>query len=825
MSYTVGSTRVINTTSASGTTDFTFTFPYIKEDHIEVYKEYVKLSQGTGVSEYQVITNVSPKLIRLNTGTASANVRIEIRRNSSLDTPLVDYADGSTLTANDLDTSALQSLYIDQELKDSQFQTVSTSATTGHPTLNNNLLTEVADPINAQDAATKNYVATALKTDVSGGNGVSIADDQPLTGQIRVDLDANIATLRNMQTGASAKLAELTETELSILDEATVTTAELNTLDGITSDVNELNMLDGKSFRNSDGGAQLDTTSDTEIPSSKVIAAHVASSQLAIGGFITIADELSFPTTANMPKNGVVVSINNADGVIVNSSGVSVSGRTTDGTPATVTINGFPSSLYGETLAASTGLIVTATSTTNTYNYHKLLATESDIKQLSDTINDFHSRYRIASSDPVGTTAEPNDDGDLYWNTATNTMRVYEAANNAGWRDLVTAGETTINGISASTNTGGNSSVFNGVNNNGTVTGAYRFQLNNVPSNAKASQFLVSIDGTIQQPDNGTYGTGESNVANQPPNGFSITGNDIIFASPPLTNSPYFIITLGSALTIGEPSDNTVTSAKIVDGSIVNADINASADIDGSKIANDTISEVKLNSATSATENAAAGQVLKADGSGGASWGADNNTEYSTFNTTTDGLVPKADATGDTDKFLKGDGNWASPMVLLNTVTIGSNSSYTTTLGTDWWDKYKYIKMIYFGTGFYAAGQATEASLKFRYNSVDTANAYENFRISLHTSSDVAYNDESYGVLGYEISNGAKQHIECDIFCDGTNTSFKITKLGSSSGRNGIFHTFIQTAGSNFEFRQTSTNSNTGERKYFPGTAKFYGIN
>ena len=146
MSYTVGSTRVINTTSASGTTDFTFTFPYIKEAHIEVYKDYTKLNQGAGATEYQVITNVSPKLVRLGTATASANVRLEIRRNSSLDTPLVDYADGSTLTANDLDTSALQSLYIDQELKDSQFQTVSISATTGLPTLNNNPLTEVADP-------------------------------------------------------------------------------------------------------------------------------------------------------------------------------------------------------------------------------------------------------------------------------------------------------------------------------------------------------------------------------------------------------------------------------------------------------------------------------------------------------------------------------------------------------------------------------------------------------------------------------------------------------------------------------------------------------
>ena len=117
MSYTAS--YKVFASEAQNTTDFTFTFPYIKEEHIEVYLNYQKLSQGSGSAQYQVITT-SPTKIRLNTGLASANLRVEVRRNSSLGTPLVDYADGSTLTANDLDTSALQSLYIDQELKDNQ---------------------------------------------------------------------------------------------------------------------------------------------------------------------------------------------------------------------------------------------------------------------------------------------------------------------------------------------------------------------------------------------------------------------------------------------------------------------------------------------------------------------------------------------------------------------------------------------------------------------------------------------------------------------------------------------------------------------------------
>ena len=172
MSYTAS--YIVNSSSAQGTTDFQFTFPYIKEEHIEVYLNYSKITQGSGSAQYQVITNVYPKLIRLNTGTASANLRVEVRRNSSLGSPLVDYADGSTLTANDLDTSALQSLYIDQELKDNQSKTVSVDEDTGLPSMgesgSNLRLTKVADPTSAQDAATKNYVDTndALKVNKAG---------------------------------------------------------------------------------------------------------------------------------------------------------------------------------------------------------------------------------------------------------------------------------------------------------------------------------------------------------------------------------------------------------------------------------------------------------------------------------------------------------------------------------------------------------------------------------------------------------------------------------------------------------------------------------
>ena len=216
MSYTAS--YIVNSSSAQGTTDFTFTFPYIKEEHIEVFLNYSKITQGSGSAQYQVITNVSPKLIRLNTGIASANLRVEVRRNSSLGSPLVDYADGSTLTANDLDTSALQSLYIDQELKDNQGKTVSVDETTGLPELNNLRLTNVADPTAAQDAVTKAYLertgsitstqildGTIVNADINTSAAISGSKLQLASGSNPGALStSDFSKLGNIETAATA---------------------------------------------------------------------------------------------------------------------------------------------------------------------------------------------------------------------------------------------------------------------------------------------------------------------------------------------------------------------------------------------------------------------------------------------------------------------------------------------------------------------------------------------------------------------------------------------------------------------------------------------
>ena len=151
----------------------------------------------------------------------------------------------------------------------------------------------------------------------------------------------------------------------------------------------------------------------------------------------------------------------------------------------------------------------------------------------------------------------------------TDTGKLFTKMDNGSIAEIAGGGsDIAINTLSSSSATGGGSATFNG--------SAYRFTLSAPPS-VSAAQLLVSINGVIQKP---VPGTG------QPSEGFSVDGTDIILGDAPATGSDFFILTFKS-LGVSEPADNSVTSAKIVDGAIVNADINASAAIAGTKISPD----------------------------------------------------------------------------------------------------------------------------------------------------------------------------------------------------------------------------------------------
>jgi len=357
--------------------------------------------------------------------------------------------------------------------------------------------------------------------------------------------DGELTTLAGMQSGTASVLADSTA--------LTASTAELNQLDGITLETS------------------VTTNSDTRIPTSKAVNDLVLSVTNALGGFVAIANETSFPTANPDPSNnaGTVVSISQlSTGLAVNGSGVATISNGA-GTGNTVTITGFPANLQSQTLPASSGLQVQTTSTLHTYTFHKQLASAADIQAISATVNSFSNRYRVSASAPTSSL----DGGDLWYDTTNSKLMVYSSANSA-WEESSAIGNFFISTISSSSNTGGGSATANGT--------AYRFTISDAP--VSAQQLIVSVDGVIQKPNAGS---------SQPSEGFVLVGNDIIFGSAPANGASMFVTVIGSTVGIGTPSNNTVTSAILQNGSVTTAKI-VDSNVTTAKIADDAVNGDKI---------------------------------------------------------------------------------------------------------------------------------------------------------------------------------------------------------------------------------------
>ena len=342
--------------------------------------------------------------------------------------------------------------------------------------------------------------------------------------------DAELTTLAGMQSGTASILADST---------------------ALTSTTAELNLLDGKSIVTAVSGS----STDVQLPTAKAVNDQIVNLLNEAGGFVPIANEVSFPNANPDPNDGAgtIVSIADAGGVVVNGSGVSTTGRTLGG--ATVTINGIDSSLNSTTIAAGKGMLVQTTSTLNTYTYHRLVVDEAGVATAQSLVTSFNERYRVGSSNP----SSDNDAGDLFFNTATDKLLVRNAANNS-WDEAQSVGNFYISTLSP---------AFDGSTTDFTITNAPTY----------ASQVLLIINGVLQKPNSGT---------SAPADGFAIDGSTIKLGGAPATGSTYSAVVIGSTVNIGTPSDNTVSTAIIQNLAVTTGKIAADA-VDGTKIADDAV--------------------------------------------------------------------------------------------------------------------------------------------------------------------------------------------------------------------------------------------
>jgi len=442
--------------------------------------------------------------------------------------------DGTKLDTIETNATADQT---DAEIKTAYENNANTNAFTDTQNTFVNAITATATEINTLDGITATTAELNQAAGITSGIQSQIDGKQPL--------DSELTELATMGSGTAGALADLN-------------TGEVQTLDGILASTDELNLLQGKTVVTTIGGS----ATDTQLPSAQAVNERIVELVTEVGGFTPIANETSFPAT-NPDINdgaGTIVSVKAlAANLVANGSGVATIANGA-GTGNTVTINGLGNS---QTIPAGKGLLVETTTTLHTYTFHRESIDSTDVSNAQTLVNDFNDRYQISASAP---STHPDgsalQDGDLWFDTSANVMKVYDLGNTQ--YDAVTSiGDFKLLTVVPDGATSG-SPTFDG-----NIVSYDLRDGSNAASVTSVGQLLVSLNGVIQKPNAGTY-----NASNQ---GFYLEGtNGIKFCTAPSSGSELFVTLIGSATAIGVPNDNTVSEAKLTSDSVSEAKLKVS---------------------------------------------------------------------------------------------------------------------------------------------------------------------------------------------------------------------------------------------------------
>ena len=196
-------------TQTGSTTNYPLGFTYRSQADISVTLNGTPTVAFTwNAAGTEIIFNTAPAV-----GTA-----IQITRATSQDSKLVDYAEGSVLTEGDLDTDSTQAFFMSQESIDKANDVIGVDASNFQWTAGNLRITNVADPVNAQDVATKNYLETVW-----------------LSPSNKADL-TTVAGINTEISNVSGKTTEITTVSTDIANVNTVAT-NINNVNTVATDI------------------------------------------------------------------------------------------------------------------------------------------------------------------------------------------------------------------------------------------------------------------------------------------------------------------------------------------------------------------------------------------------------------------------------------------------------------------------------------------------------------------------------------------------------------------------------------------------------------
>jgi hypothetical protein len=402
----------INTYTGDGSTlNYSVTFPYIEQAHVVVTLDGVTKTLNTDYS----FTNSSTITF---TTAPSASVVIKFTRSSSRTTRLVDYQDGSTLTEATLDQDGNQSFYMAQEAIDITANNISLSTATDQWDALNKRITNVANPVNNNDAVNKTYLENTWLSTSDKANLTTVAG---ISGAV-----STVAGISSAVTGVNSNNADVSTVAGQISP-----TNNISTLAGINADITAVanNNADVSTV-----AGQISPTNnistlaglDTEITSLGVISGDITT----LAGFnsadiSTVAGQIS-------PTNNIqtVAGLNTEISALYNISAdiTAVANIASDIQDVQDKIAEL------QTVANDLNEASSEIDTVATY-INQVDAVGTDLLGANNigtvatnigSVNEFGQRYRVSGTAP----STSLDLGDLYFDTASNTMKVYSSG---GW--------------------------------------------------------------------------------------------------------------------------------------------------------------------------------------------------------------------------------------------------------------------------------------------------------------------------------------------------------------------------------------------------------
>ena len=366
-------------TGNGNTTQYAVSFSYRDQADISVTID--------GVATTAFTFNGAGTQITFNSAPANLS-SIEIRRKTSQTSRLVDYAAGSVLTENDLDTDSNQGFFMSQEAIDDANDRIKLDNADFQWDAQSKRIKNVADPTGNQDVATKYYIENTWLS----------ASDKATISAVNSNI-SNINAVNSNASNINSAVSNATNINTVATNIASVNTVATDIAKVITvaNDLNEtVSEIETAALDLQETTSEIDTVA-TNIANVNSVGNDIANVNTVAGISANVT------TVAGISANVTTVATNNANVT-------SVAGN-------------------------ATNINTVAGAIANVNTVGGAIANVNTVASNVAGVNSFAERYRVASSAP----GSSNDVGDLYFDTTANELKVYKSS---GWA----AAGSTVNG-------------------------------------------------------------------------------------------------------------------------------------------------------------------------------------------------------------------------------------------------------------------------------------------------------------------------------------------------------------------------------------------